>query len=211
MILNYVGEVNAGRGGPLGDALRDIFADAGRDLRRQPVKALVHEVRTIDDRLKHIRRLIRKYRYDPRARELAMKILTVQKKNGEWKVPEKDWLGEAKALFEAIRANVRYVRDPYGMDTYVSAFRTLTQYHGADCDCSTIAYATLAQAIGIPVKLKVIRTHGNDTWNHIYLVIGMPPTQPERWIAVDLTATGKPFGWQAPKSMIAEQRYFTID
>jgi hypothetical protein len=210
MGLNLLHEVRSGGGGALGDALRDIFASTGKKLDATPATRRFHEVTTVEQRIKHIKGLIQRFRYDPKVREIALKILAKKNSNGKWKVPEKDWHGEVRALYDAWLNNVRYARDPYGMDTYTAVLRTLTQYHGADCDCTTIGLGTLLQSVGYPIKLKVIQTTGNDTWNHIYLLVGMPPNDPKKWLPADPTS-GRELGYQAPKGMILKKKYFDVD
>lgn len=78
-----------------------------------------------------------------------------------------------------------------------------------NCDDQTIVLASLLQSVGYPIRLRVIRTHDSNDWNHIYLLVGLPPRDPRRWLPLD-ASVDQPAGWEAPASMIAERRDFTV-
>jgi hypothetical protein len=167
-----------------------------------------HTVRGIDDRLKYIVAKIKQGRLHPNVREFAVKA--VSKKCGDtWCTPEKNWEAEVDTMFNVVRGHVRYVRDTYGIDLYQHAKRTL-QFGGGDCDDYTITLGALLQAIGYPVKCRVIQTVDSDDWNHIYLLCGLPPRNPTKWKVLD-ASMDKPAGWECPKRMISKMRDFMVD
>ena len=167
----------------------------------------MHEVHSIDERVSYIIKLIQKGRSDPRVHELA--IRTVSKRCGEdWCIAERDYAGEVKAIFAEVRKRVRYVRDEYGADTFKAAKHTLT-WAGGDCDDYSVVLGSLLQSIGYPVKLRVIRTTDSPEWNHIYVLVGVPPGPNAEWIPLD-ASVNKPAGWEAPRSMIAAVRDFVV-
>lgn len=166
------------------------------------------KVNTIDDRLKYIIEMIQKGRRNPQIRQFA--VQAVSKKCGDsWCTPEKDWEAEVDTMFNVVRQHVRYVRDTYGVDLYQHPKRTI-QFGGGDCDDYTITLGSLLQAIGYPIKCRVIQTVDSDDWNHIYLLVGLPPRGPTKWKVLD-ASVDKPAGWEAPKRMIAKIRDFLVD
>ena len=163
----------------------------------------------IRQRLSIIRSAVKRGGADARVRELALGILT--RKCGEsWCVAEKDWKAEATALFDYVRENVRYTRDPLRHDTYVSASRTLGAWRGGDCDDLTIALGALLESVGFQTMMRVVQTEGNNGFNHIYLAAVLPEGggalgggRPETF-ALD-ASMDKPAGWEVPESMVIKR------
>ena len=123
-------------------------------------------------------------------------------------MPEKDTAREIKALFDAIRQNVRYTSDIRGIDSYQHPAKTL-MLRNADCDDFSTLACALAASIGIPCRFKVIKTKGSDDWNHIFAQMGLPRLAPTRWVAFD-ASVAKPCGWEAPPNMVADSRVFRV-
>ncbi len=166
----------------------------------------LHEINGIEDRIKHIQGRISKGKVNPKVYEFTRKA-TSAKCGDKWCVEEKDNVGEAKAVFEAIRKNVRYTSDILGIDTYQHPKHTLSLGSGDCDDYSSLICATML-SLGIPCRLKVIRTKDANEWNHIYAQAGFPRANPTKWITMDASVP-KPFGWEAPASMVAESRVFS--
>ena len=192
-------------------------------------KATYHTVKSIDERLKHIHDMIKRSYRTPRLRAMAVEVVS-QKCGEKWCTPEKNNPEEVKAVFAFVRKHVRYVRDPIGIDTFQHALRTLHKdvssigFGGGDCDDYTIVLGSMLGAIGFPVKSRIIQTTDADSWNHIYLLVGLPPRNPPKqagapgtarlssgqgWIPLDASVT-KPAGWEAPRKMITKWRDFPI-
>jgi hypothetical protein len=215
------------RGRPFMDSGRRSVRTAGGPVSMQMRS---YNIRTLDDRIGHLRRLVDEGKRDPRVYAFARRALT-EKCGPNWCVPEKNNSKEALALFTALRGqvppqkaakdvatarsffenlrkNVRYTSDIEGVDTYQKPSHTLA-LRSADCD----DYATLTCAglgsIGIPCRFKVIRTKGARDWNHIYAQAGLPRQNPTRWISLD-GSVNMPFGWEAPKQMVAASRVFRV-
>ncbi len=211
------------------------FIDSGRRAvstpnGQVPMRMRGFHIRTLDDRIKYLRRLAVEGKLDPEIYAFARKAVN-RRCGNRWCIDEKDNLGEAKALFGAlrqrkpprmsardveaagrvfrqIRNNVRYTSDISGVDTYQRPSHTLS-LHGGDCDdYSTLTCATLG-SVGIPCRFKVIRTKGAKDWNHIYAQAGFPRANPQRWISMD-SSVNMPFGWEAPKRMVAASRVFRV-
>lgn len=173
------------------------------------MKLKVVNVRTLDQRVKYIQQMAMKGRDDPRIRALAVKI--VSKKCGrKFCINEKDYVSEVRAIFEYMRKHVRYVRDNVNRDTFQSAYRTL-EFGGGDCDDYSITMGALLEAIGYPIKLRVIQTHDADDWNHIYIIVGIPPGDPsQKWMSLD-ASVNRPAGWAPPKSMIKRIKDYDLE
>jgi transglutaminase-like putative cysteine protease len=176
------------------------------------LKIETHEVHSIEERLRYVLKMIKKGRADPRMRKLAVTI--VSKKCGDgWCTAEKDPLAELKAIFDYVRENVRYVKDPVDKDLFQHPFRTL-QFHAGDCDCYTILIACLVQQIGYPVRMRVVRTKDSQDWNHIYLTTGIKVGNKMVWKALD-ASVNKPAFWDpvtAPETrhLIVAKRDFNV-
>lgn len=68
----------------------------------------------------------------------------------------------------------------------------------SQCDDGTIRLAAWLMSVGYPVKERVIQAKGEPSWSHIYLVTGIPPMRPSRWVALDWSVTTATPGWEAP-------------
>ena len=172
-----------------------------------PMRLSLQEVGSLKDRVARIRRLARKGKTDPAIYAWSRKALT-QRCGNQWCVPEKDTLAEINALYKAHRQRVRYTSDPLGVDTYVNPRHTL-RMQAADCDDFTALGCASLESVGIPCKMKVIRTKGSREPNHIYALAGVPKRGPTRWIPFD-TSVGKHAGWEPPASMIAESWLYDV-
>lgn len=92
-------------------------------------------------------KLVKQYKTVPVIRELALQIIR--------RVPGKSWPGEAAAIQEWVRNNVRYVRDVAGVETLQSPVQTLRLKQG-DCDDQSTLAASLLAAIGHPTRFIAI-------------------------------------------------------
>lgn len=184
------------------------FSSAGNG----PAKLTLHPTRgSIHDRIRLIREAVRKGYVDPRVRKLAVQALSRKcgrRADGRtnWCTPEKDAEAEVVALFNFTRDNVRYVRDIFGIDTYPTPQRTL-EFGGEDCDGSVILLAALLLSVGYPVMGRIIRTTKAEDWDHIFVVVGLPPGAPTKWVGLD-PSVDRPAGWTAPREMIAAKLDF---
>lgn len=171
------------------------------------IRLRTYQIKDLDGRIEHLRDLANAGKKDPVVFEFARRA--VNKRCGDsWCVPEKNNFAEAKALFDAVRASVRYTSDIAGIDTYQKPGHTLSMHTGDCDDYSTLACAAAA-SLGLPCRFKVIRTKDAPTWNHIYAQIGLPRRSPRKWIAFDASVP-MPFGWEPPRQMVAEARTFNL-
>lgn len=170
-------------------------------------KMTVHEVKSLDDRIRHLRERVAKGKVDPEVYAFTRAALT-KRCGSDWCVREKDTLKEAEAIFNAVRSNVRYTSDIAGIDTYQNPARTLRLKAG-DCDDYSSLICSALLSAGIPCRFKVIRTKDANEWNHIYVQAGIPKNNPKQWVSMDASVPVR-FGWEAPKSMVAESKVFSV-
>lgn len=162
------------------------------------------EVHSIEARVKAIGDLISAWGANAKWKELAGAILSRRCKqpegsDGGWCVPEQDWDKEAVELFNWVRRNVRYTRDPATVDAYSSPDRSIATRSG-DCDDFCIVLGSLLRASGVGrVKMRVVRTRNERTgtpapdYDHIYLVAD--PGNTGKWMALDASQAQKA-GWE---------------
>lgn len=210
--------------------------DSGRSTVRTPsgrdvsMRMRSYKIRTLDDRLKYLKRLVDEGKRDPQVYAFARRA-TNQRCGNRWCIPEKDNLGEARAVFKSMRTamppqlsaadlsrargihkglrrNIRYTSDIAGVDTYQKPSHTLALRSG-DCDDYSSTACSALGSLGIPCGFEIIRTKGAKDWNHIYAMAGFPRANPQRWVALD-ASVDKPFGWRAPDSMVEERRFIRV-
>ena len=174
-------------------------------------KLVTHTVRNIDDRIKHILEKIKTGRHDPEVIEWAQKVVSQKcggdgedEDSGEWCVAERDYKGEATAMFNAVRKRIRYVYDPRGMDLYKSAKRNL-RWRASDCDDYVVTLGSALEAIGHSTILAVAEVKGGSPgWNHIWLIDELKGEDGKKEMFHCDASVEKPAGWHAPKSKIAQ-------
>lgn len=145
-------------------------------------------VMPIEQRIATIQDLIHKSVQDPQMRKIALQVTS--------QCPERDKMCEANAIYNFVKARVRYtgdvgaIRHPdgnvEGVDLYQSARRTL-EFGGGDCDDHNILNGTLLALNGIDPVLRVVKTRGADDWEHIYA--GFFPSR-KKFVALDTTLPG---------------------
>lgn len=167
----------------------------------------IYQVKTIDDRIRHLRERVAKGKVDPEIYAFTRAAIT-KKCGNRWCIDEKDTLREAEAIFNAVRQSVRYTSDIAGIDTYQSPSKTL-RLRAGDCDDYSSLICSSLLSAGIPCRFKVIRTKGSNEWNHIYSQVGIPRGRPNRWVSMDASVPVK-FGWEAPPSMVAASKVFAV-
>lgn len=162
-----------------------------------------HQVTTLGDRVRVLRGLVwgtvrgplvrggesfKGSLRDPMMRQIG--LLTTRA------CPARNDLCELEAIFNFVARNVRYTGDITFKDTFQSALRTL-QFGGGDCDDHSILNAVLAMENNYQAKWRITSNTGR-TWDHIYMMAGIPKHRPSRWIALDTTLGQGKFGREPP-------------
>lgn len=172
----------------------------------QDMKVKSRRVKTTDQRVNYITRNIKSGRKSGGVHAFASMGLT-DYCGDTWCVPPRDWLGEVCHLADHVKQNVRYTLDTFGIDVYRTPRRTLQLAMGDCDDMAALAGATL-EAVGYPVRIKVVQLQGFNDFHHIYVLAGVPPQRPQRWIAVDPTQDLS-CGWE-PNNIVRSKVYPVI-
>ena len=135
-----------------------------------------------------ISRLIQEGAKDFYVRQKAIEIFRA------YRVRPKNRFGEAHALFDFVKRNVRYTRDIFRVELLHSARRML-ELRAGDCDDMTILLGAMLISTGHPVRLVLagFRSNKPHVYSHIYPEVNVSG----RWIALDATVD-KPIGWAPP-------------
>jgi hypothetical protein len=110
-------------------------------------------------------------------------------------VPAFDDYSEAKALYEWVRGNIRFTKDPVGKEKlYPPA--DLLEIRAGDCDDISMLLGTLLMAVGYPARLMTVAAAGSDDqFSHVY-VEGNVNGQ---WVAMDPARSDSQFGVAPPQ------------
>jgi hypothetical protein len=116
-------------------------------------------------------------------------------------VTPNDKLGEVKAMHDFVKFNVRYTKDPYGIEYLQTPPVLLQQIEqgqtpSADCDDMTMLSLSLLKSIGFPVAVKVTSYSPNKKFAHIYGLANVKG----QWIPVECVRYDKQLGWEAPNA-----------
>lgn len=110
-------------------------------------------------------------------------------------VPDKDYGGEAQAIYEWVRDNVRYTRDSAGLERVQPPVTTAKGGHG-DCDDHSSLVAALLASIGHETRFTVVQAQeGSSGYDHVFAEVKIG----DKWIAMDTTNKKNGyFGWRPP-------------
>jgi len=201
--------------------LNDVFYNQElKESNGDGLKGTIFKIKTIDDRIKKITDMVEKGIKDPRIRKIAVGIVS-KKCGSKWCIKERDYQKEVEAVYKYIRDRVRYVKDIFGIDTYQNPIRT-HEFGGGDCDDYSAYASALLLSIGYPVKLRVIQTKKAKDFNHIYILVAIPPKEVividketgrryKKYIYVPFDASvDKYVGWEAPSNMIVKKKDYDL-
>lgn len=107
-------------------------------------------------------------------------------------VPPKDELSEARAIFDMVRENVRYLKDVWNVETVTYPATTLKRRVG-DCDDQVTLLCSLFESVGYPTRFVMTGYNTRDVFEHVYcqvLVAG-------QWVDCDPTEP-QPMGYAPP-------------
>jgi len=153
---------------------------------------------SLDSRMDFLIEEVWKGIQDPKIQQLASRIME------EYNVPSRDYEAEVRAIFDWVRTNIRYTRDPEGLELFRKPIRTV-QLGLADCDDMSILISALLGTIGHKTMLRVIGVTSKEP-EHIYPLVLLPPDNATYYIALDATRS-EDMGWEIPE----EQRLFQED
>lgn len=137
--------------------------------------------------IKAITRLVEADLRRPELRLIASRVLQSAG------VAHKDHRAEAEALYSWVKHEVRYQRDPIGIESVQSPLVTYRLRVG-DCDDQVALLAGLAMAAGLPVRFRVLG-YSEDNLVHIFTEV----FDDRKWWSADTTEPARPFGWRPPR------------
>lgn len=145
---------------------------------------------------------------NPYVRRYAEAILN------KYKVSSYDWIGEAKAVHNWVRDNIRYTHDPLNVE-YLQTPPVLLKLieRGerpmGDCDDMTMLSLSLLKSIGYPVGLKITSYNNSGKFQHVYGMVKVAVGKAgasgagnmTQWLPVETIKPDKEFGFEAPNPM----------
>lgn len=137
--------------------------------------------------------LTRQYRTDLTVRRLAEQIVVA--------VPSKSWYGEAEAIQNWVRNNIRYTMDVADVETLKTPVALLHDRFG-DCDDMSLLAGALLSSIGHPVRYVATGSNGLGDYDHVYLQTKIG----NKWIGVETTEPVA-LGWQPISSILPLVRH----
>lgn len=107
-----------------------------------------------------------------------------------------DLEGQARAIFEWVRKNIRFVRDPVGHEVVSSAQFTLTRRFGDCDDVNAVLLPALLGAVGIHTRLVTVAgERGDPQFTHIYCEAAVGGIHAVNgWVPLDMARPGATFG-----------------
>jgi hypothetical protein len=127
-------------------------------------------------------------------------------------VGNKDYEGEARAIWQFMRDNVRYTLDPRGLEWVQTPWFTLLVQGQGDCDDHGVATAALAVALGHGAAFRTVKGDPDrpGEWSHVYPVIGVRKDGKDLWLPVDSTEKHARFGQDPPGAERVEQKTWIV-
>ena len=138
----------------------------------------------VRETLKAMRLAILRGKKQPRIRQLALSLVS--------DLPSKHWGAEISRCFDYVQTNIRFVRDPCGVELIHTPEGILDDGQG-DCDDHTILICSLLESIGHPTRSKAIGFSPGD-FSHVYAQTRCGGS----WLSLDTTEEYRPIGWQPP-------------
>jgi antitoxin (DNA-binding transcriptional repressor) of toxin-antitoxin stability system len=135
------------------------------------------------DTIRRLYELIDKAKTDPKFQELVYSITKG--------LPSKDYRGELAAILRWAKKNIRYTRDPYGVELVQDVWATLSRER-ADCDDFDVLVGAMVEVMGAPVRLVTVSTRQDKEPVHTYPAANVGG----KWIALDATVPSSSPGWE---------------
>jgi hypothetical protein len=107
-------------------------------------------------------------------------------------------IGEASAVYEWVKQNIRYTKDPVTKETLYPPAELL-KIRSGDCDDIAMLMGAIMIALGYPARLTTISANAADPneFSHVYLEAEVPPGSGQ-WLAMDAARPGAQFGVEPP-------------
>lgn len=145
-----------------------------------------------------MQRIARERSGHPKVRQLALNILQ------EAGVEGHNFLDEAVALGTFVQNNIRYVRDPNGIEQLHDPLFLIQRLEQGsaqgDCDDQALLLSSMLLAIGAQPYYVIVRyKEPNGAYNHIYTAVYDRNWRgKEQRLALDTIIKDKPMGFEVP-------------
>ena len=138
----------------------------------------------VEQTINEMRGLVDEALRDPQIHRLARDIVQ--------SVPAFDDLAEANALYEWVRRNIRFTKDPVNKETLYPPAELL-KIRAGDCDDISMLLATLLMSVGYEARLMTVAASG-DEFSHVYVEANING----QWIPLDPARYDSQFGVAPP-------------
>ena len=124
------------------------------------------------------------------------------------RVPAFDDYAEANALYEWVRGNIRFTKDPVNKEKLYPPAELL-KVRAGDCDDISMLLGTLLMAVGYPARLMTVAASPGSPqqFSHVY-VEGEVPAGSGQWIPMDPARYDSKFGVAPP--MYYRSRWWSL-
>jgi len=147
----------------------------------------------------YIKKLAHGNKGQPLIRRMAEDIIM------HYQVRDHYYLDEARAIGDFVKQNVRYIKDPDGIEMLRCPLMMVNEIRSkgatlGDCDDMALLVCTLLLSIGIRPQLKVVKYNENSSsFNHIYVVVEESNhfTSPNT-LVIDAIIKHEPIGYEVP-------------
>ena len=137
---------------------------------------------------------------DPRIATLCVQIFRAGR------VKPRDYKAQARALLSWVQKNIYYVNEPN--ERLQDPMYTLGVGYG-DCDDMALLLGAMCESVKLEYRYVLAGKMPNGKidrwiegtpmkdgqWSHIYLIIGYPPFQPQKWVYAEPTLASAKLGW----------------
>ena len=150
--------------------------------------------RTVD----RMRNIIHSSSGNPYIRDWAKRALGQTMVNDKW--------GEASAIHNFVRDNIRYTKDPKGIEFIVTPpvllagigkYLSGESYYRpiGDCDDMTVLSLSLMKSIGFETAIVVASFNEKGQFSHVYGYVKVD----DEWVPTDSVRPDSYLGWEAPR------------
>lgn len=157
------------------------------------LRALDPGVAGIRQTLNYMVAFAKQYRKHPDIRRQAENIIA--------DVPQKDAVGEVRAIFNWVRDTIRYTQDIRDVETLKSPDATIYSGQG-DCDDKSLLVATLLESVGYATRFVAVGMSQPGVYEHVFTEVKLGT----RWIALDTTEPVE-MGWTPPNPQARIERH----
>lgn len=137
-----------------------------------------------------MQQLIRAGARSPEVREQAVEIIR------QAAVRERDSAGEVRAIFQWVKTNFHFIKDPTGAET-LGTPDYLLKVKAGDCDDYVVMLGSLLGSLGHATEIVTIAAdpHEPKRFSHVYLRVGLNG----RRVGLDATQPHSFPGWEPPR------------